>query len=358
MPENTFRAFAPVLLGVYHPEYLLISTPSYTFNSRFTAPDAPSSTRTGYRDPTGRTDRVFRHSDHKFEWTREEFQAWCTETAEEWGYRVNETTIGHALEPDPWDREAELQGATQVAAFYRVDRLSNEEREEKARRMLETLGVAQGESHECFASYYHSANPAAMRPKTLEEIAIRVKERMEDYRLAFMRMEELWFESDIGPMCGGWIEVLVRAVEESSDLNLKRDFDGVRKGRSMWNVELIGGIPSGDSGSESIDEDIPEDWIPGEMPYSILFPGDVSDFDVDLSTGNDGDVSDGEGDDEWESERTNRETFTIPNEKNTHTLSWGVGNGVWGSGGGNWDVRIPLSASSTGWDGDESEETS
>jgi len=183
---------------------------------------------------------------------------------------------------------------------------------------------------------------------------------MEDYRLAFMRMEELWFEPDIGPMCGGWIEVLVRAVEESPDLNLKRDFDGVRKGRSMWNVELIGGISSsGDSGSESVDDDIPEDWIPGETPYSFTFPGEVSDSDVDLSTGNDGDVSDGEGDDEWESGRTSHDTFTVPNEKDTHTTSWGVGNGVWGGGGGNWDVRIPLSANSTGgWDGDESEETS
>jgi hypothetical protein len=359
LPENTFEAFAPMLLGVYHPEYLLITTPSYTFNSRFTPPDAPSSARTGYRDPTHRTDRIFRHSDHKFEWTRKEFQAWCQEVAEEWGYEVNETTIGHALEADPWERDDELQGATQVAAFYRVHRVSNQEREEKARRVLEKLGN-QGHDHECLAAYYHPANPAAMQPKPLEDIARKVKEKMEDYRLAFMRMEELWFEPDVGSMCGGWIEMLVRAIEESSDLNLKRDVDGVRKGRSMWNVELVGGISSsGDSESESIDEDIPEDWIPGETPYTLAFANGVKESDLDMSTGNDGDVSGGE-DDEWGGEHSGWGGLKGTNEKRIETC-WGVGEGGgWTQDTQGWGVRVPLSAISStgGWDADQSEDTS
>ena len=342
-----------MLLGVYHPEYLLVTTPSYTFNARFTAPDAPSSARTGCRDPTGRTDRVFRHSDHKFEWTREEFQKWCQETAQEWGYEVNETTIGHALEADPWGRDDELHGATQVAAFYRVDGLSNQEREAKAKRVLEKLDVKPKE-HECLAAYYHPANRAAMQPKPLEDIARKVKAIMEDYRLAFMRMEELWFEPDIGSLCGGWIEVLVRAVEESADLNLKRDVDGVRKGRSMWNVELIGGISSsGDSESESIDEDIPEDWIPGETPYSLTFSGGPKEDELEFSTGEDGDVSGVEEDDEWERERLSGwGRFTGPNGKRV--------DGEWGRMGEGWNHRIPLSTMSStgGWDEDESEATS
>jgi len=344
LPENTFKAFGPVLLGVYHPEYLLVTTPSYTFNARFTSPDAPSSARTGCRDPTGRTDRVFRHTDHKFEWTREEFQTWCQETAEEWGYEVNETTIGHATEPDPWDRDGELQGATQVAAFYRVDRLSNQEREAKAKKVLEKLDI-ESKSHECLAAYYHPAEPGAMQPKPLEDIARRVKEKMEDCRLAFMRMEELWFEPGIASMCGGWIEVLVRAVEESADLNLKRDVDGVRKGRSMWSVEVTGA--SWDSESESIDDDIPEDWIPGETPYTLTFGGEVKEDDeLDLSAGEDGDVSGGgEDDDEWPNERPRiRGTFTASNEKSV--------NAEWGQADEGWNHRMG------GWVGDESEDTS
>ena len=74
-----------MLLGVYHPRLLLITTPSYTFNDRFIAPDAPPGTRRGTPDPTGRTGRIFRHWDHKFEWTVEEFTEWCEEVAEDWG---------------------------------------------------------------------------------------------------------------------------------------------------------------------------------------------------------------------------------------------------------------------------------
>ena len=36
-----------MLLGAYHPRLLLITTPSYSFNDRFIAPDAPPGTRQG-----------------------------------------------------------------------------------------------------------------------------------------------------------------------------------------------------------------------------------------------------------------------------------------------------------------------
>ncbi|KAG7097749.1 hypothetical protein E1B28_005070 [Marasmius oreades] len=41
LPPDVFPFFSPVLLGIYQPRLLLITTPSYTFNARFTAPDAP-----------------------------------------------------------------------------------------------------------------------------------------------------------------------------------------------------------------------------------------------------------------------------------------------------------------------------
>lgn len=359
LPENIFSAFAPVLLGVYHPKYLLVTTPSYTFNARFTSPDAPASVRTGYKDPTERTDRIFRHNDHKFEWTREEFQAWCQQTAKEWGYEVNETTIGRALEADPWQRDSELQGATQVAAFYKADKMSDEERVERAKRMLRELDI-ENKTHVCLASYQHPASPSAKNPGTLEEIANMAKARMEEYRLSFMRMEELWFEPEIGAMCGGWIEMLVRAVEESPDLNLKRDVDGVRKGRSMWNVELIGGIPNPFRpwGSEEIDDDIPEDWIPGETPYT--FSDALDESDMDESIGAEGDVSAAsEDDEESDSEQIDwGEGWTssfVATEK--AAANWGDEDN-WGETEGGWGFHISRSAmNSRGWDGDESEDT-
>ena len=44
-------------------------------------------------------------------------------------------------------------------------------------------------------------------------------------------------------MCGGWIEMLVRAIEEYPELLLRNEMDTVKLGgRSMWSVELVGGI--------------------------------------------------------------------------------------------------------------------
>ena len=121
LPEETLPEFAPMLLGVYHPRLLLITTPSYTFNARFTAPDAPKSARNGYPDPTGRTSRIFRHSDHKFEWTVEEFTRWCEEAARQWSYEVEVSGVGSACEKDPWHRDESLGKASQVAVFRRVE---------------------------------------------------------------------------------------------------------------------------------------------------------------------------------------------------------------------------------------------
>ncbi len=128
-------------------------------------------------------------------------------------------------------------------------------------------------SHTLFAVHQHSPNPVSMKPQPLPQIAARVKSKMEEFREAFMRLEELWYEKDIAMLCGGWIELLARAVEQSEDLNLKRDSDGTSQGRANWSVELIGGIvepyvvnrPSYER--ESSVDYIPADWTPGEGPH-------------------------------------------------------------------------------------------
>jgi hypothetical protein len=60
LPEQELSRFAPSILGVYRPRILLVSTPNYSFNAKFGAQKM-------YVDPTNRTDRLFRHDDHKFE---------------------------------------------------------------------------------------------------------------------------------------------------------------------------------------------------------------------------------------------------------------------------------------------------
>ena len=350
-----------MLLGVYHPEFFLVTTPSYTFNARFTSPDAPKSARRGYPDPTGRTDRIFRHSDHKFEWTREEFTTWCEETAKEWGYSVQQTSIGRALEQDLWERDEELQGATFVAVFRRLGDMDNSERERRGRALIQSLGL-DGTPHEALAIHRHLAHPAAMNPQSLEDIATKVKSKMEEYREGFMRVEELWFEQEIAVMCGGWIEMLVRAVEECPELVLRNEVDGVKRGRNMWSVELIGGIDDltnlrpGER-DRSVNY-IPEDWTPGEGPYDSI--DELS--DINESTGIEGDISAGtsenEADDQSDSEVTGWTSAGSGKQTGKRKLKgspesfWPDQARGWGEAGSGWHSA---KSSTGGWDGDEDE---
>jgi len=55
------------VFGVYKPKLVVITTPNAEFNVHF--PNLRY----------GEVDATFRHDDHKFEWTRKEFQKWCDE---------------------------------------------------------------------------------------------------------------------------------------------------------------------------------------------------------------------------------------------------------------------------------------
>jgi hypothetical protein len=55
----------------------------------------------------------FRHNDHRFEWTRKEFQDWSNIVAEEFGYSVSFKSIGEV--------HAEHGAPTQMGVFVRND---------------------------------------------------------------------------------------------------------------------------------------------------------------------------------------------------------------------------------------------
>ncbi len=75
-------AFERVLFGCARPQTVVVTTPNREYNVKFPALTA------------GR----LRHADHRFEWTRQEFQAWAGRVAEQYGYRVRFQAIG---EDDP-----------------------------------------------------------------------------------------------------------------------------------------------------------------------------------------------------------------------------------------------------------------
>jgi hypothetical protein len=278
-----------MILGIYHPRLFLLTTPSFTFNARFTAPDASADARSGYLDPTGRTTRIFRHHDHKFEWTVEEFRQWCDRVAEEWGYVVEISSVGMAVEVDRWGRDEKLGGASQVAKFTRMDdKGSTENREKKSRNMRER--ASEKTKHELYATHSHPAHPRSQKPGSLQEIGDSVKAKMETCRGKFTRLEELWFEHEISVLCGGWIELLGKAIEDHPKLILHRN--GTKK-RGNWMVELMDGVQEQDN-LWLLEEENSLEYIP---------PGFLSEEDDGAeSSGAEGDVSESNSDSEDEEE--------------------------------------------------------
>jgi len=88
-------AFERVVFESARPGTVVVTTPNVEYNVRFE------------NLPAGR----LRHKDHRFEWTRAEFEAWATGLAGRFGYAVRFEPLG------PFD---ELVGApTQLAVFAR-----------------------------------------------------------------------------------------------------------------------------------------------------------------------------------------------------------------------------------------------
>jgi len=75
-------AFERVLFEFARPKTIVLTTPNAEYNVKFETL------------PAGR----FRHRDHRFEWTRREFETWANEIGERFGYTTEFKTIG---EVDP-----------------------------------------------------------------------------------------------------------------------------------------------------------------------------------------------------------------------------------------------------------------
>jgi 3' terminal RNA ribose 2'-O-methyltransferase Hen1 len=87
------RAFERVLFEQARPSTVLVTTPNAEYNVRFESL------------PAGQ----FRHPDHRFEWTRAEFEAWSTGIAARFGYAVRFDGVGLA--------DAALGAPSQMATF-------------------------------------------------------------------------------------------------------------------------------------------------------------------------------------------------------------------------------------------------
>ncbi|XP_051232898.1 small RNA 2'-O-methyltransferase [Dicentrarchus labrax] len=91
------ECFSEVVFGYMIPVAVIVSTPNSEFNPLFTG-------------LTG-----FRHSDHKFEWTRAEFQSWALKVCLEYGYEVEFTGVGQA----PPGQQESVGFCSQIGVFHR-----------------------------------------------------------------------------------------------------------------------------------------------------------------------------------------------------------------------------------------------
>ena len=96
LDEARLSAFERVLFEFARPATVVLTTPNVEYNVRFEGL------------PAGK----FRHKDHRFEWTRGEFQAWAGRVAQQFGYAVRFLPVGPA---DP-----ALGAPTQMAVFELV----------------------------------------------------------------------------------------------------------------------------------------------------------------------------------------------------------------------------------------------
>lgn len=87
--------FGRILFEFARPKLIIITTPNSEYNVKFE------------NLPAGQ----FRHADHRFEWTRTEFQAWAQVQAERYGYQVSFRPVGEA--------DIALGAPTQMGVFER-----------------------------------------------------------------------------------------------------------------------------------------------------------------------------------------------------------------------------------------------
>ncbi len=82
LDQARLRAFERVLFEFARPNYIILTTPNVEYNIRFDQLSADK----------------LRHRDHRFEWTRSEFQTWANNMSSQYNYSVRFLAVG---EDDP-----------------------------------------------------------------------------------------------------------------------------------------------------------------------------------------------------------------------------------------------------------------
>jgi len=93
LDQPRLAAFERVLFEFARPTMIVVTTPNVEYNVRFESL------------PAG----AFRHKDHRFEWTRQQFSEWAQPIADRFGYAVRFLAVG--------PEDSEVGAPTQLAVF-------------------------------------------------------------------------------------------------------------------------------------------------------------------------------------------------------------------------------------------------
>lgn len=93
LDEPRLAAMEKVIFGYTKPIYVIITTPNKEYNVLFDS----------------MPENAMRHTDHRFEWTRQEFSDWGNRVAAEHGYHVSFKAVG--------EEQPEVGAITQMAIF-------------------------------------------------------------------------------------------------------------------------------------------------------------------------------------------------------------------------------------------------
>lgn len=98
LQEDELDRLPSTLFGAMQPTLVVITTPNFEFNICFN------------------NDCKLRHWDHKFEWTRNQFEQWCSSICSSYAYSVTFDGVG-----DPPDAHPDIGHCTQIAIFRKLN---------------------------------------------------------------------------------------------------------------------------------------------------------------------------------------------------------------------------------------------
>jgi len=257
LPDGVLSKFGRVILGRYHPRIAIITTPDYDFREHFPKSDQDSHY---YPDPTKRTDCIFRHSDHQFEFTGTEFKDWCNNLAKEYDYDVAFSGVGDISTFKPNTPEPTGQCASQCVVFTAkpIDAHDRSPRSPLPSALpffspeSRSLNLDAKFQHSLQYTHQYPVLPCANRPQSpmkIRKVLEIVLERMGTNEVS---LREIWLRAVISKTCGGLVSKLFEAV-------LDDDTD-------MWDLQVVDPICAGLEGIMLIHRSTKQDTVMAEPP--------------------------------------------------------------------------------------------